>query len=63
VPEHSVLGGLDGAGKKDGSNGSIEGKVPALIQRFKEVKGPTVEKPYELASLLAVVAAAATQLA
>jgi DNA-binding NtrC family response regulator len=37
-------------------------QVPALIQRFKEVKGPTIEKPYELAFLLAVVAAAATQL-
>jgi len=37
-------------------------QVPALIHQFKQGRGPTVEKPYELASLLAVVAAAATQL-
>jgi DNA-binding NtrC family response regulator len=35
-------------------------QVPALIHQFKEAKGHTIEKPYELASLLEVIAAAAS---
>jgi DNA-binding NtrC family response regulator len=37
-------------------------RVPALIRQLNEVREPALEKPYELASLLAVIATAATQL-
>jgi DNA-binding NtrC family response regulator len=37
-------------------------QVPALIHQLEEAKGLTIEKPFELASFLAVIAAAAMQL-
>jgi DNA-binding NtrC family response regulator len=37
-------------------------RLPALVQVLTNLETPTVAKPYELASLLAVVAAAATRI-
>jgi DNA-binding NtrC family response regulator len=37
-------------------------RLPALVRVLTNLESPTVEKPYELASLLAVVAAAATRI-
>lgn len=36
-------------------------KLPALVQARTNLESPTIEEPYELVSLLAVVAAAATR--